>query len=145
MSDAPTDCTVGPSHRYALLCTLLHVGAALALLMTRLDPLLLGVLAVLLTRCAWRELCRNAWRTTPDAVRRVRVDARGWWLAHAGGAESGPLRVEASRVWSFGVLLVLRGAGRRRMTVLVPADAAPAQALRRLRVAARAALAVPPR
>ena len=48
ISDAPTDCTVGPSHRYAPLCTLLHLGAALALLMTRLHPLPLGVLLALL-------------------------------------------------------------------------------------------------
>jgi len=140
MSAAPVDCLLRSHPVHAGAVVLTAAASSAAMFLTRLPPVACLALSILLLLAVWAELREHAWRTGPRAARRVRVDSFGWWLHAADGTHWGPARPVAGRVWTGGVMLVLRDARGARRRLLVLRGALSADDLRRLRVRALALL-----
>jgi len=136
MSATPVDATLAPCSAHAGVILLAAGCACAGLLSSRLPLAACAALSLVLALLAWRELREHAWRDARRAVRRVSVDAAGWWLHAPGGLAWGPAWPVAGRVWEPAVLLVLRDAVGARRRLLVGRGALSGEDLRRLRVRA---------
>ena len=140
MSAAPVDCRLQPCDVHATLVLLVAGGAGVAATVSRLPLVLCAALWLTLLLLAWRELCEHAWRDGRRAARRLRADAHGWWLYASHGEVFGPATPVAGRIWTSGLVLILRDAAGARRRLLVGPGALRGDALRRLRVHALADL-----
>jgi hypothetical protein len=135
-SVSPVDCRLRPSCPHAVLLIVIYASAVAAVLHTRLPVALAGALALVLLASAVGDLRRGALRAGPRAVRRVRIDAAGWWLHRADGGTWGPARPVGARAWPRALTLVLRDTRGARQRLHVMQDATTGDALRRLRARA---------
>lgn len=132
---SPLQIELGRSRGLLIYSLGLHllVGAILMLSV----PLLWGLHIIpILGISAWWLIRKQVLRTHPESIIHINWDSeQDWWLSNREGKQSGPWQLAGeSFVTTWLVILSLKPETGRNVFVLIPADSANSERMRKLRV-----------
>jgi len=133
MSTTNSHYCLGASRAYAVLTIVAHLGALTCLAAAHVPAFVLTFAGLLLALCLCNDLRLTAWRSAPGAVIAIRAEREQWSLLQRNGRSIDRARLLTARIVFGGLVITLASAEGSRERVIVPADALPADALRRLR------------
>jgi len=133
MSATNSEYRLGASRAYAGFTIIAHLGAVCCLAAAHVPALVPLFAGVLLALSLCHDLRRTAWRTAPTAVIAIRMERERWSLLQRNGCSVDRARLLAARIVCGALVITLGREVGSRIHVIVPADALPADALRRLR------------
>lgn len=123
---------LGRSRVLAMLLSFMHVGAVVVLVLIPAGILMRAAALVLICVSLLSNLGTHAFRTRPQAIKRIEIRNEGWTLiSNAGQFEC--CRVIAQFVHAWFVVLRLKPEGGRELSLVIARDALAAESFRALR------------